>query len=301
MNAQVLPDRIDALWLDCNVATMAADAPYGAIEQAAIAVAGDCIAWVGPETQLPANAAEQSKSVHHLRGAWVTPGLVDCHTHLVYAGNRAHEFEMRLSGAAYEEIARAGGGIMSTVKSVRTATFEALYLASAARLEAMQRQGVTTVEIKSGYGLDPPNERKMLGVIRRLGQDFPVTVRSTFLGAHALPPEYKTCPDTYVEVVTREMLPAFKADNLVDAVDVFCEHIAFTPAQTEHIFQAATGTSGCGSSSTRINSAIRGAPHWPRDTTPLARITWNMSARRGLRPWPRQTRWPSSFPVPITF
>ena len=234
------PEQIDSLWLDVRAATMAGDAPYGIIENAGIAVAGGEIAWIGPQDQMPAQATQKAENVYRLDNAWVTPGLIDCHTHLVYAGNRSREFEMRLNGATYGEIAAAGGGIMSTVNAVRAATHDALYQASARRLKAFQKQGVTTVEIKSGYGLDTANERKMLEVIRLLGQRFETTVCPTFLGAHALPPEFKDRPDAYVALVIEEMLPAFASERLAGAVDVFCERIAFTPDQTERVFKAAT-------------------------------------------------------------
>ncbi len=240
MDARPVPPPIDRLWLDCRAATMADSTPYGIIEPAAIAVKDGHIVWIGPQRQLPPHVAANAKSVNRLNGKWVTPGLIDCHTHLVYAGNRAREFEMRLNGATYEEIARGGGGIMSTVNAVRSATQEELYRASAPRLQALQAEGVTSVEIKSGYGLDTANERKMLEVIRRLGQEFKVTVSPTFLGAHTLPPEYAGRADEYVRLVTEEMIPAFAAAHLASAVDVFCERIAFTRAQTETIFSTAT-------------------------------------------------------------
>lgn len=234
------PQQTDSLWLDCRAATMAGNDPYGIIEKAGIAVIDGHIAWIGPQHLIPAQAAEKAKKVYRLNNAWITPGLIDCHTHLVYAGNRSREFEMRLNGATYEEVAAAGGGIMSTVNAVRAATQEELYLASANRLKAFQKEGVTTVEIKSGYGLDTANERKMLEVIRRLSQRFDVTVCPTFLGAHALPPEFKGRSDAYVDLVIEEMLPSFASENLAHAVDVFCERIAFTPDQTERVFKAAT-------------------------------------------------------------
>jgi imidazolonepropionase len=239
MDTSAFPQQTDSLWLDCRAATMAGSDPYGVIEKAGIAVVDGNIAWIGLQEQIPDRAAEQAKNVYRLKDAWITPGLIDCHTHLVYAGIRASEFEMRLNGATYEEISAAGGGIMSTVNAVRAATQEELYLASTSRLKAFQKEGVTTVEIKSGYGLDTANERKMLEVIRRLGENFAITVCPTFLGAHALPPEFKGRSDAYVDLVIDEMLPAFAAENLADAVDMFCERIAFTPEQTESVFRAA--------------------------------------------------------------
>ncbi|MGA6925246.1 MAG: imidazolonepropionase, partial [Desulfosarcina sp.] len=184
------PETVDSLWLDLRLATMAGSTPYGILEKGALAVADGRIAWLGPQDALPAHAPARARTVQRLDQAWVTPGLIDCHTHLVYAGSRAKEFEMRLGGATYQEIARAGGGILSTVTAVRNACETELFRQSAGRLAAMQAEGVTTVEIKSGYGLDTENELKMLRVIQRLGRERPVSVVATFLGAHALPPEF---------------------------------------------------------------------------------------------------------------
>jgi len=176
---------------------------------------------------------------HDGAGAWVTPGLVECHTHLVFGGSRADEFRRRLAGATYEEIARAGGGIVSTVAATRTASEEDLFATAALRLRRLMAEGVTAVEIKSGYGLDTPTEAKMLRVARRLGRELPVTVYTTFLGAHALPAEYRGRPEEYIDLVCADMLPALAGQGLVDAVDVFCENIAFSVAQSERLFQAA--------------------------------------------------------------
>ena len=233
------PETVDSLWLDARLATLAGGTPYGIIENGALAVDGGCIVWIGPRDHLPKDAETKARSVRRLENFWITPGLIDCHTHLVYAGNRAREFEMRLNGATYEEIARAGGGIISTVAAVRNATETDLFRQSATRLAAMQAEGVTAVEIKSGYGLNTPNELKMLRVARRLGREFPTTVMATFLGAHALPPEYTGRPDAYIDLVVEEMIPAVAADGLATAVDAFCERIAFTPAQIERVFAAA--------------------------------------------------------------
>lgn len=234
--------RWDSLWVNVQAATMApagdgAD-PYGAIPDAAIAVAAGRIAWIGPRGDLPAEEARATRHVHDGGGAWVTPGLIDCHTHLVFGGDRAHEFELRLNGASYEEIARAGGGIRSTVAATRKVGEDALYAAAVPRLRRLLAEGVTTVEIKSGYGLDTANEMKMLRVARRLGRELPVDVATTFLGAHALPPEYDGRQGAYVDLVCEEMLPRVAADKLADATDVFCEKIAFTPAETERVFAA---------------------------------------------------------------
>jgi imidazolonepropionase len=210
---------------------------YGAQEDFALAVMDGRIAWIGPDRDLPSGAAVTEE--FSAEGRWVTPGLIDCHTHLVYAGNRASEFELRLNGANYADIAKAGGGIVSTVKATRAATEEALFAQAAPRLRALAAEGVTTIEIKSGYGLDTADEAKMLRVARRLGREFPVAVRTTFLGAHALPPEFAGRPDDYIDTVCNDMLPAVVGEGLADAVDVFCDNIGFTPAQTRRVFEAA--------------------------------------------------------------
>jgi imidazolonepropionase len=215
-----------------------ADMPYGWVEDAAIAVQGDRIAWVGPRRELPGALRERSEREHDCGGALVTPGLIDCHTHLVYGGDRAHEFELRLGGASYEDIARAGGGIASTVKATRAASEAELAVQSLPRLQALMREGVTTVEIKSGYGLALEHEAKTLRVARSLASKQAVDVRTTFLGAHALPPEFAGHTDEYIDEVLR-MLPLLHQQGLIDAVDAFCERIAFSTAQTERVFQAA--------------------------------------------------------------
>jgi len=228
------------IWTHCRAATMAhgAVAPYGLVEDAALVVQGDTLAWVGPRAELPAAWRAQCSAEHDADGALITPGLIDCHTHLVYGGNRAHEFELRLQGASYEEIARAGGGIASTVQATRAASGAELQASAQKRLRALMAEGVTTVEIKSGYGLALEHERKCLQVARTLAQTHAVDVRTTFLGAHAVPPEYSGQTDAYVDAVL-QMLPALHAEGLVDAVDGFCERIAFNPAQIERVFAAA--------------------------------------------------------------
>jgi imidazolonepropionase len=203
----------------------------------ALAVQQDQIVWMGDLAALPAAFAALPR--FDARGALATPGLVDCHTHLVYGGQRAQEFAMRLAGASYEEVAKAGGGIVSSVKATRAASEDALYAQAAPRLRQLLDDGVCAIEIKSGYGLSLEHERKQLRVARRLGQDFGVTVRTTFLGAHALPPEYAGRSQDYIDLVCQEMLPTLHAEGLVDAVDVFCERIAFSLAETEQVFQAA--------------------------------------------------------------
>ena len=227
----------DLLLTDCRAATMAdSNKPYGAIEDAAIAIAGGKIAWIGTSADLPAGNARETVK---LGGRWVTPGLIDCHTHLVYGGDRAAEFELRLKGATYEEIAKAGGGIASTVKATRTASLDDLVAASAPRLASLMAEGVTIIEIKSGYGLDLENERKQLRAARKLGEAGNVTVRTTCLAAHALPPEFSGNSDGYIDTVCNEILPAIAKEGLADAVDAFCEKIAFTPAQTRRVFETA--------------------------------------------------------------
>ncbi len=228
----------DALWTNARVATMRGGR-YAAMLPGAVAAEAGRIVWVGSMAELPGKAGRLAREVHDLRGQWITPGLVDCHTHLVYAGDRAREFELRLQGATYEEIARAGGGIVSTVAATREAGEAALVEASLRRLERLLVEGVTTIEIKSGYGLRTDAELKQLRVARRLGEAAPVTVRTTFLGAHAVPPEYQGRQDDYVALVCDEMLPAAAAAGLADAVDAFCEGIAFSPDQTAQVFERA--------------------------------------------------------------
>jgi imidazolonepropionase len=213
------------------------DQPLAEGSAACIVVQGGTVQWVGPETAIPAAYAVLPR--HDGGGALVTPGLVDCHTHLVYGGQRANEFAMRLAGATYEEVAKAGGGIVSSVRATREASEDALFALAAPRLQSLLAEGVCAIEIKSGYGLALEHERKQLRVARRLGEAFGVTVRTTFLGAHALPPEYAGRSQDYTDLVCHDMLPALAAEGLVDAVDVFCERIAFTLAETEQVFQAA--------------------------------------------------------------
>jgi imidazolonepropionase len=210
---------------------------YAAMAGAAIGIRGGTIEWLDRDDALPPDA--QSAKEIDVGGAWVTPSLIDCHTHLVYAGNRANEFEQRLSGLSYADIAKAGGGIVSTVKATRAASEDELFRQSAPRLLALLAEGVTTIEIKSGYWLDAANEAKMLRVARRLGVECGVDVRTTFLGAHALPPEFAGRADAYIDAVCTDMLPAIARDGLADAVDAFCENIGFSAAQTRRVFNAA--------------------------------------------------------------
>ncbi|MEN5142726.1 imidazolonepropionase [Pseudomonas juntendi] len=220
------------LWQHCHVATMA-DGRYSAIEDAAIVTNAGLIEWIGPRAGLAPVNAERTVD---LGGAWVTPGLIDCHTHAVFGGNRSGEFEQRLQGVSYAEIAANGGGIASTVRATRAASEDELFASARQRVQALMRDGVTTLEIKSGYGLDLANERKMLRVARRLADELPLAVRATCLAAHALPPEYAGRADDYIAHICDEMLPALAAEGLVDAVDAFCEHLAFSPAQVERLF-----------------------------------------------------------------
>lgn len=231
---------LDAIWIGGNIASMEADAgPWGAVRDAALGVEGGQIGWIGRRGDLPDPPHRMARQVHDFSGQWITPGLIDCHTHLVYGGDRAREFEMRLQGASYEEIARAGGGIVSTVTATRAAEEDELLASGARRLAALRAEGVTTVEIKSGYGLDVETELKQLRVARLLGEQADVTVRTTFLGAHALPAEFEGRPDDYIDFVCTESLPAAAAAGLADAVDAFCESIGFSPTQTERVFRRA--------------------------------------------------------------
>lgn len=231
--------QFDAIWVNANIATMTDNGqPYGAIENAVLAIKDGCIAFVGPRTALPAFDA-LATPLYDVAGQWLLPGFIDCHTHLVYAGDRANEFELRLNGASYQQIAAAGGGIKATVAATRAASHEQLFVLAKARLNALLSQGVTTVEIKSGYGLDLASEQKILEVAAGLSQHHPVSVQKTFLGAHALPPEYANNADGYIDAVC-DMLPRLAELNLVDAVDVFCEGIGFSVAQSRKVFNTAT-------------------------------------------------------------
>ena len=228
------------VWTNCRIATLQSGSgkPYGLIVDAALAVQGERVVWIGSRSALPPEYLQHGTTQHDAAGALITPGLIDCHTHLVYGGNRANEFELRLQGASYEEIANAGGGIVSTVKATRGASAAELEAQSLSRLQRLMAEGVTTIEVKSGYGLALEHERKTLAVARALGRSNPVTVRTTFLGAHATPPEFAGRNDDYIDEVLR-MLAQLHGEGLVDAVDAFCERIAFSTAQVERVFQAA--------------------------------------------------------------
>jgi len=226
------------LWLEISLMTMKGEG-LGIIRDGVLGIEDGKLAFVGSRNDLPAAPEKLALEVHDGGGAWVAPPLIDCHTHLVYGGSRAGEFEARLEGLSYEEIARQGGGILSSLRATRAASEEALFRAAARRMECLMGEGVGVVEIKSGYGLDTENELKMLRVARRLGEVFPVRVLKTFLGAHALPPEYEGRADDYIAMVCGEMIPEVAAAGLADAVDVFCEKIAFSPEQTRRVFDAA--------------------------------------------------------------
>lgn len=224
------------LWRNARLATLDGDAPWGLVERGALVVDGATLRWVGAEADLPRGLPVQAE--HDLDGCLLTPGLVDCHTHLVYAGDRAREFELRLQGATYEAIARAGGGIGATVAATRAAGDEALFDGARRRALALMAEGVTTLEVKSGYGLSLEHEARLLRIARRLGDELPLTLRATCLAAHALPPEFEGRADDYVDAVCG-WLPRLHAEGLVDAVDAFCDRIGFTPAQTRRVFEAA--------------------------------------------------------------
>jgi imidazolonepropionase len=229
----------DRLWVDARLATLRRDRPgLGIVERGALAVKNGRIAFAGEEKDLPRAMREAAETIR-CDGRWITPGLIDCHTHLVHAGNRAGEFEMRLRGATYEEIARAGGGIISSVNALRAASEDELLRQALPRLDALIGEGVTTVEIKSGYGLDLPNERKSLLVAGRLAQRRRISVQRTYLGAHALPPEAAGDRAGYIAAIVATILPTLAREGLVDAVDGFCEGIAFSPSEISKVFDAA--------------------------------------------------------------
>ncbi len=234
----MIDTRCDLLLVDVHAATMRADGvPYGAVRDAAIAMRDGCIVFAGPRAEMPSGLV--AEEILEAGGAWVTPGLIDCHTHLVYAGNRVEEYERRRLGATYAQIAQEGGGIAATVRATRAASDDELATQSRPRLQALADEGVTTVEIKSGYGLEMDTELKQLRVARRIARDVGVDVRTTLLAAHALPPEFAGRPDAYIDTVCMQMIAAAAAEGLADAVDAYCETIGFTQAQTQRVFDAA--------------------------------------------------------------
>jgi len=227
----------DLLLSDARIATMRHNqTDYGTIEHGAIAISAGSIAWLGPQEDSPPGTAIETRS---LDGRWVTPALIDCHTHLLFAGDRATEFEQRLRGSSYEQIAAAGGGILSTVRATRAASAAELFESAMPRIRALAADGVATIEIKSGYGLDVENEIKMLEVARRLGEASGLTIQTTLLAAHAVPPEYTDDADAYVDLICEELLPAVAENKLADAVDAYCESIAFTAQQVARVFTKA--------------------------------------------------------------
>jgi imidazolonepropionase len=233
----ILAMRCDRVWSKARLATFASHLPgIGGVEDGVVAALDGRILYAGAAADAPAFEAAETLDCE---GRWITPGLIDPHTHLVHGGDRAHEFELRLAGASYEEIARAGGGIVSTMKATRAASEAELIASALPRLDALIAEGLTTIEIKSGYGLSLDDELKSLRAARALADARPVSVTTTFLGAHALPPEYADAPDDYIDHVCFQMIPAVAAEGLADAVDAFCEGIGFSPAQTRRVFQAA--------------------------------------------------------------
>lgn len=288
----------DGLWTGLLLAPGAlryADLPEDT--EAAIVVEQGVIRWIGAAASLPAECAGLPR--HEGGGALVTPGLVDCHTHLVYGGQRANEFAMRLAGASYEEVAKAGGGIVSSVRATREADEDTLYALAAPRLEQLLADGVCAIEIKSGYGLSLEHERKQLRVARRLGEAYGVTVRTTFLGAHALPPEYAGRSGDYIELVCNQMMPALAAEGLVDAVDVFCERIAFSLAETERVFQAAQAL-GLPVKLHAEQLSDMGARRSRRATVRCPATTLSTSRPRASPRCARPARWPCCCPAPTT-
>ncbi|UZW57448.1 imidazolonepropionase [Sphingobium sp. JS3065] len=227
--------RCDTIWKDARLATLAGPG-LGSIENGVVAASDGCIVYAGPEADAPAMDAAQ---IILCQGRWITPGLIDCHTHIVHEGNRAVEWEMRLAGASYEDIARAGGGIVSTMNATRSASEEQLIETALPRVDALIAEGVTSIEIKSGYGLDLESEIRMLRAARRIGVERSVNIATTFLGAHSLPPEFAGNSDAYIDLICTEWLPEIASHGLADAVDAFCDGIGFSRAQTEKVFQAA--------------------------------------------------------------
>ncbi|KZN48969.1 imidazolonepropionase [Pseudoalteromonas luteoviolacea] len=233
--------EVDLVITDANIATMDEQiaGAYGVIENAAIMLKGDTIIWLGKTSEMP-EFDVLATPVTSAKGAWLTPGLIDCHTHILFAGSRAQEFEQRLNGVSYQQISEQGGGIATTVKATRQASKEDLFVVAKSRLNALLKEGVTTVESKSGYGLDTESELKLLEVNQILDEHHPIQIQSTFLGAHALPPEFKGNSDGYIDLVCDEMLPLVAQRGLADAVDVFCENVGFSHAQTKRVFERAT-------------------------------------------------------------
>jgi imidazolonepropionase len=235
----LLPEKIDTLFINCNIAPMAGN-KFSITENGALAITGEIISWVGQKNNLPKSFIQQCKKIIDCKNRWILPGFVDCHTHLVYGGSRSNEFEMRLKGASYEEISKQGGGIFATVNASRNTSKEKLFKSASKRVKTLLKNGITTLEIKSGYGLNLETELKILEVIKQLDADFPLHIEATFLGAHALPKEFAGDPEGYIELVTQIMLPEVKSQGIASSVDVFCENIGFSLDQTKKVFQNAT-------------------------------------------------------------
>ena len=229
----------DAIWIDAHLATMAGSVPYGTIERGALGIENGCIAWVGPAAALPDRPERLARRVESVGGGWITPGLIDCHTHPIYAGDRSADFEMALRGASYRDIVAAGGGILSTVRKTRAASDEELFAGARRRIKLLLAEGVTTIEVKSGYGLDRDTEVRLLRIARELGRQLPVRVVTTFLGAHDVAPEFAGRADNYVEFICRTSLPAVAHEGLADMVDGALEAVSFTTPQMEKVFHAA--------------------------------------------------------------
>jgi len=234
----LLSEKSDTLFVNCHLATMTGNA-LSIVKNAALSVTGKKISWVGKKKDLPDNYTFRCRKVIDCNNGWILPGFVDCHTHLVWGGSRSDEFEMRLGGATYEEISKKGGGIFSTVNSTRNASKENLFFQASKRVDALLKKGCTTLEIKSGYGLNLETELKMLDVIQQLNKTFPLHIDATFLGAHALPPEFANNADGYIDFVIQTLLPEVKKQGTATAVDAFCEHIAFSPDQIRNVFKKA--------------------------------------------------------------
>lgn len=297
------PTSWDILFIHADIATMARGR-YNSIKDGAIGVTQGKIQWIGPFNKLQMERRRSSScpiadDIIDCAGKWILPGFVDCHTHLIWAGSRSNEFEMRLSGASYEDIAKQGGGIAATVAAVRGASEDELFSIASRRISHFLSRGTTCVEIKSGYGLDLENELKMLAVAQRLDQKFPLHVFPTFLGAHALPPEYKGRSDDYVDLIINTMLPEVKSQGIACAVDVFCESIAFSLDQTKQLFTAATDLGLPVKVHAEQLSDSGGLP-LPRSSMPCPATTWNAFPWTAQRPWPMQVSLPCFCRAPFT-